>query len=103
MDEPKPSRLRALVQSIRADLEDNGGAPLPFVWRDVGVIVLTCALLTIFYYFARPNFYRASLESTVVSWLGMEKSAFRSLLPYWYWSFSSPTLRVLIPLGSIVF
>lgn len=103
MDEPKLGRLRALLQNLREDLESNGGAPLPFVWRDVAVIALTCALLTIFYYYARPNFYRANLHADVVALLGMEKSAFRTILPYWYWSFSSLTLRVLIPLGCIIF
>ena len=65
--------------------------------------MLACILLTLFFYYARPNFYRRHLELLVAEALGMEQSTWRGLLPYWYWSATSFTLRMLIPLGCIVF
>lgn len=86
----------------RHELTTNGEAPIALDPRDVGVIVLTCVLLTLFYYFARPGYFNANLEQRTVALLGMETSPYRSLLSYWYWSFSSLFLRVMIPLGCII-
>lgn len=95
-------RARAELAHVKAALVTNGGAPLPLVGRDVAVVVLACVLLTLFYYFARPDFYRSRLDTHVVSALGWQTSPYRGLLPYWYWSMASTVLRVLIPLGCIV-
>lgn len=86
----------------RHELTTNGGAKIPLNGRDVAVIILSCVLLTLFYYYARPGFFNHKLEVHVVSALGLETSPYRSVLSYWYWSFSSLLLRVLIPITCIV-
>ncbi|MEM1347360.1 MAG: type II CAAX endopeptidase family protein [Myxococcota bacterium] len=95
-------RVKRGLRDAAADLRANGGAPLPLSWRDVFVMALVCVILTIFYYYARPNFYRRHLEADLLRWLAMEKSHWRTLFPYFYWTCTSLTLRLFIPLATIV-
>ncbi len=95
--------LRDLRADITEELSTNGGAPISFDGRTVGTIAAICVLLTIFYYYARPNFYRSTLAGPVEQLLGMGDSTFASLLPYAYWSAASVVVRVLVPLALIVF
>ena len=93
--------LLDLLGESRHELTTNGGAPIRLDGRDVAVVILTCVLLTLFYYYARPGFFNEHMERPVAALLGLETSPYRSLLPYWYWSFSSLVLRVLVPMGCI--
>ena len=99
---PAPrSRIGRLFADIRAELASNGPSPLPMEARWIGFFCLVCVLLTLFYYYARPGFYRRELERPIAALLDMEKSAYRSLLPYVYWSCSSLLIRVFVPLMAI--
>lgn len=101
------SRARAhlgdFFHEAKHELDTNGGHPLELDLRPVLVMSLVCVLLTLFYYYARPNFYNRHLADWIVPLLDMEKSAYRSLLPYVYWSLSSFTLRIFIPLMCILY
>lgn len=103
MFESLRARLADFLGEAHHELSTNGGVPLELRARDVLVVALVCVLLTLFYYYARPNFYREHLQEATLALLGMEESTYRTLLPYWYWSLTSLALRVLIPLGCIVF
>lgn len=95
-------RARKALQDIKQDVATNGGVDVPMDLRSFGVLVLTSVLLTLFYYYGRPSHFRGELEATVVAWLGLGKSSLTGVLGYWYWALSSAVLRVLIPLGVIV-
>jgi membrane protease YdiL (CAAX protease family) len=99
---PFASYLRGFVAEARAELRSNGGAPVTLDSRTVGVLVLTCVLLTVFYYYGRPGFFRSrDVEMALASAFGLDASVYRSLIPYWGWALASIVLRVLIPLGCI--
>lgn len=95
--------IRNFLGEARHELSTNGGASIPLDKRSVGVMIVSCVLLTLFFYYARPGYFNRHLAVPVTEFLGMQKSPYRSLLPYWYWSFSSTMLRVVIPLLCIVF
>jgi uncharacterized protein len=97
------TRLLDAAGALRHDIVTNGGAPTAFDWRTFWVLILCSVLSTIFYYYARPNFYNSHLRDVVEGALGMTKHPLRSVLPYWYWAASSLFVRVVIPLCCIVF
>jgi membrane protease YdiL (CAAX protease family) len=98
-------RVRLLdgLGALRHDIVTNAGAPTAFDWRTFWVLILCSVLSTLFYYYARPNFYHNHLDKMVEAALGMTGHPLRSVLPYWYWAVASLVIRVLIPLGCIVF
>jgi membrane protease YdiL (CAAX protease family) len=100
---PLVSYLRGFVAEARAELRSNGGAPVALDARTVGVLVLTCVLLTVFFYWGRPGFFRSrDIEMALASAFNLDASPYRSLIPYWGWAAASIVLRILIPLGCIV-
>lgn len=94
--------FRRLFEEAREELRTNGGAPIGLDSRTVGVMVITCVLLTLFYYYGRPGYFGSTFEGPVVEALGMEKSEYRGLLRYGYWAVMSSILRIAIPLAIIV-
>ena len=103
MNIPLVSYLRGFVAEARAELRTNGGAPITLDTRTVGVLVVTCVLLTVFFYYGRPGFFRArAIETWLAGALELDKSVYRSLIPYWGWALASIVLRILIPLACII-
>lgn len=103
MNNPVWNYLRGFYDEARAELKSNGGAKIDLDWRTVGIFVLTSVLLTVFHYYGRPGFFRSrDIEMALAGWLKMDASPYRSLIPYWGWASASVFLRVLIPLGCII-
>lgn len=96
------TRVRDAFQEVKEDWGTNGGVVVQMDARSVGVLLLSSVLLTLFYYYGRPNFFRGDFEKTVVEWMGLGKSDLRGVLSYWYWAGASGLFRFLIPLGVIV-
>ncbi|MGM0555050.1 MAG: CPBP family glutamic-type intramembrane protease [Myxococcota bacterium] len=97
------NRWNEIVDHIRVDLNTNGGVDVELDTRTTAVLLLSSVLLTLFYYFGRPPFFRGELEMAFVGALGLDTSEFRGIFPYVYWSLASLVLRVAIPLGCIWF
>ncbi|MFP4596984.1 MAG: CPBP family intramembrane glutamic endopeptidase [Persicimonas sp.] len=96
--------LRGFAARARAQWRTNGGAPISLDGRTLGVLVLTCVLLTLFYYFGRPGFFRqSSVELALAESLGLTTSPHRGLIPYYGWAAASLILRIIIPLACIIF
>ncbi len=92
--------LRARLRALRDDLANNGGASATFDWRDTATLAASAALLTLFYYYGRPNFYHLELERPLIAALQIDPAyPYKSLLPYVYWAISSVLLRIVLPLG----
>lgn len=103
MNNPIANYLRGFASEARAELRSNGGAKIDLDWRTVGVLVVSSILLALFYYYGRPGFYRRGpIEQFLAGWLNLDASVYRSLIPYGCWAAASLVLRVLIPLGCIV-
>ncbi|MBT8212509.1 MAG: CPBP family intramembrane metalloprotease [Acidimicrobiia bacterium] len=69
------------------------------------VVVLTTGvlLLTVFYYFGRPAFYNTSgLPDWFEARIGGRLAEYPGVLAYAYWGVTSIVLRVLVPLGIVV-
>lgn len=110
MEEPIAGRpadvfgsIRKLFIEARDDLRNNGGIDVDLDARTVWVMLITCVLLTIFYYYGKTGFYREALEPDVLALLDLKKHPWRGLLPYVYWAFTSVVLRIAIPLLIIWF
>ena len=73
-------RLRAVAQDVREDVSNNGGVEVEFDGRTVGVLILTSVLLTLFYYYARPGFFRTHFEDDLIGMLGLAKSSWKGIL-----------------------
>lgn len=103
-DTPRSLKDRALdlLGALRHDVATNGGAPTAFDARTFWVLILCSVLSTLFYYYARPNFYHSALKGAAEAALGMAGHPLSSVLPYWYWGAASILIRVLIPLAVIV-
>lgn len=94
--------LRQFWAEARIAWSTNGGAPVRMDARTVGVFVLACVLLTVFYYFGRPTFFRQpDVELLIAGWTGLDDSHYRDLIPYMSWAVASVVIRILIPLGFI--
>lgn len=103
MNLPVWNYLRGFYNEARDEFKNNGGAKIDLDLRTVGVLVITSVLLSLFYYYGRPGFFRrSSIELTLAGWLDLDASVYRSLIPYWCWALASVVLRVLVPLGIIV-
>ncbi len=103
MKNPIANYLRGFASEARAELRANGGAPVSLDKRTVGVMLVTAVLLTLFYYYGRPGFFhRRAIDQPLVDWLGLQHSAYRSLVPYYGWAVASIVLRIVIPLGCII-
>jgi len=87
----------------KADIKSNGGIPVPLDARSVGVLLLTSLLLTIFYYYGRPLYFRSNLEKPLLEALSMETSTYRGLFAYGYWAITSLVIRVGVPVACIWF
>jgi uncharacterized protein len=97
------SYFRGLIAEARAELRSNGGAPVSLDSRTVWVLILTCILLTLFYYYGRPGFFRGrDIEPLISGALGLDDSPYRGLIPYYGWALASVLLRVGIPLACII-
>lgn len=98
-----PNPLRKRYDALRADLVQNGGVELELDRRTVGVFIVITVLLSLFYYYARPGFFRANFQSDLIEFLGLSESSWRGIFAYWYWALSSAFFRILIPLLCIWF
>ncbi|MEZ4462293.1 MAG: CPBP family glutamic-type intramembrane protease [bacterium] len=96
-------RAKSALQEVKDDWTTNGGVNTTIDARSMGVLLLTSVLLTLFYYYGRPQVFRGSFEAWFVDLLGLGKSNLRGVLSYWYWAASSAVLRVLVPLACIIF
>ncbi len=98
---PAPPRgLRERIREVVADLRANPGGP-EMDWRTVLVLLATPALLTVFYYYGRPVFFRRELQPWAEATWGADWE-FLELAAYGYWAMSSMLLRVLVPMLLIV-
>lgn len=95
-------RAKSAFVEAKDDWLTNGGVQVTMDAQSVGVLLLTSVLLTLFYYYGRPYTFRGAPEAWLVDLLGLGKSNFRGVLSYWYWATASAILRVLIPLGVIL-
>jgi uncharacterized protein len=95
--------LRAFFQEVGADLRHNDGGPT-WDWRDFFSLIAISALLTVFYYWGRPRFYRRNMQRPMSQWLetGGDDLLF-GVLPYSYWAVASLVIRVAIPCLIIIF
>ncbi len=85
-------RLRTLT-----GLEDRAS------WQAAIVLVTSLVLVVVHWHWGRPVAFRGSgLERTAVDVLGSSGAEYIGTLPYLYWGFASLALRVLVPLGIIV-
>ena len=75
-----------------------------FTWQDLSLLLILCVLLTIFYYWGRPQYFRFHLWKETAAFLDMsrEDEYFR-LLPYFYWAIMSVVMRIVLPCLLIVF
>ena len=96
-------RFTRIVDHVRDDFRNNGGIDVELDTRTTAVLILCSILLTLFYYYGRPPFFRSELEMAFVGAFGLDTSEFRGVFPYWYWSLASLVLRVAIPLFCIWF
>ncbi|MBA2662594.1 MAG: CPBP family intramembrane metalloprotease [Bradymonadaceae bacterium] len=94
--------LKAMVATAKEDIATNGGAPVPLDVRTVAVMLVTCVLLTLFYYWGRPGFFQSQFDAPLSALLNLENSEYRGLLRYGYWAIASLVIRVAIPLAMIV-
>lgn len=97
------TRIRESAAKIKADVLSNGGVAVPMDGRSVGVLLMCSVLLTLFYYYGRPVYFRSNLETHVVELLAWEKSTYRGLLAYGYWAITSTLIRIVIPVLCIWF
>jgi membrane protease YdiL (CAAX protease family) len=91
-------RIRNIWQDTRDDLRNNGGVDVDLDARTVGVMLLACVLLTLFYYYGKTGFFRSELQQPVFELLDIGKHPWRGLAAYVYWAVTSLVLRVVIPL-----
>ncbi|MFU8805793.1 MAG: CPBP family intramembrane glutamic endopeptidase, partial [Bradymonadaceae bacterium] len=94
--------FKDLISEAREELATNGGAPIGLDARTVGVMIVTCVLLTLFYYYGRPGYFTSTFDAPVTAALGLEESEYRGLLRYGYWAIASMVLRIAIPVMIIV-
>lgn len=85
---------------IYNDIAANEGGP-KMDWRTLVILLVTPVLLTIFYYFGRPEFFRRNGLEWAVSIFGADWE-YVHLAAYAYWALASLVLRVFIPLLIIV-
>lgn len=95
--------FRAFFQEVGQDLRKNEGGPV-WDWRDFFSLIAISALLTTFYYWGRPRFYRRSMQRDMAQWLetGGDDLLY-GILPYGYWGVASVVIRMVIPCLIIVF
>ena len=94
---------RAFFQELAADLHKNEGGPR-WDWRDFSSLIAISALLSVFYYWGRPRFYRANLQRDLASYFDTGgDDLLYGVLPYSYWAVASIVIRVLIPCAIILF
>ncbi len=75
----------------------------PLDRRTVTVFAVSTVLLIVFEYWGLASrFARTSLHDSVAGFLGDGYAPYFDLLPYQFWGVSSLVLRVLVPLGVIV-
>lgn len=70
-------------------------------WRTTLVLLVTPALLTVFFYFGRPSYFNSALREWAATIYGWEYEYFE-LLPYVYWMIACMIIRVIIPIFLIV-
>ncbi len=85
------------------DPPDTESQAPPLDRRTVTVFAVTVVLLIVFEYWGlASSFAGTSLHSSVADRLGDGYDPYFGLLPYQYWGVSSLVIRVLVPLGVIV-
>ncbi len=98
-DRATPTRrgFRGFFSELRDDLTRNNPGPEITV-ADVGFLILLCALLTIFFYWGRPQYFRFSLWNETAELIGMARThEYYGLLPYGYWAIMSVLMRMVLP------
>lgn len=87
--------LGALRRALGLEEDDDFQAAVV-----LGVVLL---LLVIHWHWGRPAYYRGSpFETGIPELFGLETSDYVGTLPYLYWGVASLLMRVLVPLGVIV-
>ena len=85
---------------LLTDLKNNeGGRAMD--WRTLFILLIIPVLLTIFYYFGRPDFFRRNYWEWGLETFGGDWP-YQGILPYGYWAAASLVLRVVIPILIIV-
>lgn len=97
-----PKTVLRLFEDLRNDLKDNGGSGLPFDARTTLTLVISCILLTVYYYYGRPGYFQERFDKPLSALLGLTDSPYRDLLRYGYWAASSMIIRVAIPAALII-
>lgn len=95
--------LKGIYGETVDDLRNNGGVEVDLDLRTVGVLLLTCVLLTLFYYYGKTNFFRATFEADLLALLDMKKHPWSGIFAYCYWALTSFAFRIAVPLLVIWF
>jgi len=89
-------KLRAAVDEVRRDFATEGQTP-SFDFQTTAVFVISTVLLTVFYYYGKSDFYRASIARRFEPRFGAYFGEWVDMLPYIYWGATSLVLRVGVP------
>jgi len=82
---------------LRDDMRSNNGVG-KLEWRDAVTFIAIAVLLTVFYYYCRPGYFRFGLHQKVADIIGLSrKHEYYGLLPYAYWAVMSVLMRMLVP------
>lgn len=91
-----------MFRDLVDDLRSNGGVELEVDRELLVTLIVLPLLLTAFYYWGRPPFYREELAPFFKDFVATLDKPLRGLAPYYYWAISSVVLRMLIPALLIV-
>lgn len=100
---PPPHRggLRGFWDELREDLAQNDPK---WTGQDLALLIIISVLLTVFYYYCRPGFFRQELWQETGQLVGIvQGDPYYGLLPYFWWALMSIVVRMMIPCGLIWF
>ncbi len=99
MSDTPRSEKDTLAKAWREFWDNESGPKMD--WKTIFVFLVTPVLLTIFYYWGRPHFFRRNLTEWAAGVWGADWE-YLDLAAYGYWAGASLVLRVLIPILIVV-
>ena len=114
---PDPDRyrgFRGFFRELQDDLFIHNKGP-EWTWRDLIFLCAFSTLLTLFYYWGRPHYFRTRLRlesldrvspvlTDFLTMVGMGPTwEYYQITPYFYWAFMSIFMRMVLPILLIVF
>lgn len=89
--------FRGFFEELFEDLRENNSGPT-FTREDLFTLIIISVLLTIFYYFGRPAYFRRHHWDAAGALLGWDRShEYFRLIPYYYWAVASVFFRMMLP------